>query len=93
MTGVLGAATLGLPAAALSPSRDASCYINDDLIVSAEPTCCNPHTVMQFPLIFNSAFGGALDVVATPPNLRPPMAERDWRGTNNTPKVGYQSSN
>jgi len=76
MTAVPGASTLGLIAAAPSPSRDASCDINDDLIVSAEPTGCNPRTVLQFPSIFNSAFGGALDVVATPPNLRPPMAER-----------------
>jgi len=65
MTAVPGASTLGLPAVASSPSRDASCHINDDLIVSAEPTGCNPRTVLQFPSIFNLAFGGALDDVAT----------------------------
>jgi hypothetical protein len=69
MTVVTGASTFGLPAAAPSPSRDASYHINDDLIVSAELTGCNPRTVLQFPSIFNPAFGGALDAVATPPNL------------------------
>jgi hypothetical protein len=41
ITRVLGA-TLGLPAAALSPFGNASCHINNDLVISAEPTCCNP---------------------------------------------------
>jgi hypothetical protein len=36
ITGVLGA-TLGLPAAAQSPFGNASCHINDNLIVDAEP--------------------------------------------------------
>jgi hypothetical protein len=65
MTGVLGAATLSLPSATSSPFGNASCHINDDLLISAEPTHCNPHTVMQFPWIFNPTFGKALDVVAT----------------------------
>jgi hypothetical protein len=76
MTAVSGASTLGLPAATPNPSRDANYHINDDLIISAEPTGCNPRTVLQFPSIFNPAFGGALDAVATPHNLRPPMAKR-----------------
>jgi hypothetical protein len=79
MTGVLGAATLGLSAAAPSPSGNAGCHINDDLVISAKPTHCNPHTIMQFPSIFNPALGEALDAVAThlisPPNLQPPMVE------------------
>jgi hypothetical protein len=37
MTGVLGA-TLGLPATASNPFRNASCHINDDLVIGAEPT-------------------------------------------------------
>jgi len=76
MTGVLGAATLGLLAAAPSPFGNASCHINNDLLISAEPTRCNPHIVMQFPSIFIPAFEEALDGVATPPNLQPPMVER-----------------
>jgi hypothetical protein len=31
---------------------------------------------MQFPSIFNPAFGEALNVVATPPNFQPSMVER-----------------
>jgi hypothetical protein len=37
ITGVLGA-TLGLLAVAPSPFGNASCHINDDLVISAEPT-------------------------------------------------------
>jgi len=71
MTGVSGAATLGLPAAAPSPYGNGSCHINDNLVVSTEPTRWNPHTIMQFPSIFNPAFGEALDAITTPPNLQP----------------------
>jgi hypothetical protein len=35
--GVLGA-TLGLPAAAPSSCGNDGCYINDDLVINAEPT-------------------------------------------------------
>jgi hypothetical protein len=37
ITGVLGA-TLGLPAATRSPFGNASCHINNDLVISAELT-------------------------------------------------------
>ncbi len=37
MIGVLGA-TLGFPAGAPSPFGNASCHINNDLVISAEPT-------------------------------------------------------
>jgi hypothetical protein len=41
ITGVLGA-TLGLLVVALSPFGNASYHINDDLVISAEPTRYNP---------------------------------------------------
>ncbi len=37
MTGVLGAAILGFLAAAPSPFGNASCHMNNDLLINAEP--------------------------------------------------------